>query len=401
MNRSRPVAYFSLQTQFENLGDCIINELVIRELAKYAQVRIIQNRAPTWLLDRLAAVDGVETYKSKPRWFADLFRRLALRRPVVFAFKPGHYLSSSRARSVVYSAALVAFCSVCRLQGGKVIRTGVSLDRFSGLQSRLQSMLGRLHSSYGVRDRASLEYARQLGVTTACYSPDIAFLLDAPNLAPSKVLSSSHSSTAPETEDSVNVDSWPRRKLSLSFRKQGLLKDSAHVAALAQALKGSTTTHNLEAVVVEQVTFDRDLATDLCSRLNCPLVRFEQSELSVSSVFQNYAESRAVVSNRLHSLLFGWSEGAIPIPVVDNTPHSKIVELFKVLGLEELVLLSSDIERLPGHVESVLANEAARRAHLWQVFREQRTTLQAVMADCFAKSDLVADVRQSVGGAIG
>ncbi len=129
MNR-RPIVYFSLQTQFENLGDCVINELVIRELAKHAHVKIIQRRAPGWLLDRLRILPEVEIYASKRQWFSDLFRRLAVRSPVMFAFKPGHYLSSSKVKSVAYSAALVAFCGLCRMQGGKVIRSGVSLDRF-------------------------------------------------------------------------------------------------------------------------------------------------------------------------------------------------------------------------------------------------------------------------------
>ncbi len=177
MSTPVPVVYFSLQTQFENLGDCIINELVIRELAKHARVKIIHRRAPSWLLERLTSVSNVQLYHSKSRWFADLFKRLAVRSPIVFAFKPGHYITSNRAKSIGYSAALVAFCGLCRVQGGKVIRSGVSLDRFGALQTRLQSLLGRLHTSYGVRDHASLEYARQLGARSAHYSPDMAFLL--------------------------------------------------------------------------------------------------------------------------------------------------------------------------------------------------------------------------------
>lgn len=367
----RPVVYFSLQTQFENLGDCIINELVIRELARHSRLKVIQRRAPTWLLDRLRALPEVEIYASKRQWFGDLIRRMAVRSPIVFAFKPGHYLSSSKAKSLAYSAALVAFCGLCRIQGGKVIRSGVSLDRFGALQSRLQSVLGRLHTSYGVRDQASLDYARSLGAVAAHYSPDMAFLLaDAEatsGLIGSKLIT-------------ADVE---RPKLSLSFRKQGLMKEISHVEKLAEVIADSSSEHGLSPVVVEQVTFDRELAQVLSTQLKCSVVRFEQTEQSVRGIFANYASSRVVVSNRLHSLLFGWTAGAIPIPLVENSPHSKIVELFKHLNLAELLHFSDDLKQLPDHIRYVLKDEAELRRKIRKIFQDQRVILQEALANCF------------------
>ena len=367
----RPVVYFSLQTQFENLGDCIINELVIRELAKHSRLKIIQRRAPTWLLDRLRALPEVEIYGSKRQWFGDLLRRMASRTPIVFAFKPGHYLSSSKAKSLAYSAALVAFCGLCRIQGGKVIRSGVSLDRFGALQSRLQAALGRLHTSYGVRDQASLDYARSLGAVSAHYSPDMAFLL-ADAEATSGLIGSK-----------LITAEVARPKLSLSFRKQGPMKESSHVESLTAAIGTCAAEHELRPVVVEQVTFDRELAQTLSNLLSCPVVRFEQSEESVRGIFANYAESRVVVSNRLHSLLFGWTAGAIPIPLVENSPHGKIVELFKHLNLTELLHFSDDLKQLPSHIGQVLSDETERRKKIRKIFQDQRVILQEALANCF------------------
>lgn len=372
MSNRRPVVYFSLQTQFENLGDCIINELVIRELAKHSHVKIIQRRAPGWLLDRLKAVSEVEIYASKARWFSDLFRRLAWRSPVVFAFKPGHYLSSSKLKSLGYSAALVAFCGICRIQGGKVIRSGVSLDRFGPLQSRLQAALGRMHTSYGVRDQASLDYARELGAVSAHYSPDMAFLL------------ADAEQTSGLGGTRMIVADVPRPKMSFSFRKQGQMKENEYVERVSKIFAQSALATELQPVVVEQVTFDRALADQLAQLLACGVVRFEQSETSVRGIFANYAESRAVVSNRLHSLLFGWTAGAIPIPLIDHSPHSKIIELFKHLGLTELIHFTDDVAHLPQHIDKVLSNEAELRKRLRKTFQDQRTILQEALASCFS-----------------
>ncbi|MCC6510797.1 MAG: polysaccharide pyruvyl transferase family protein [Pirellulaceae bacterium] len=373
MNQRRPAVYFSLQTQFENLGDCIINELVLRELAKHAHVKIVQRRAPSWLLDRLNRVDGVEIFSSKARWFSDLFRRMVTRGPIVFAFKPGHYVCPSKVRGVAYNTAMVAFCGLCRAQGGSVIRSGVSLDRYGPLQSRLQSMLGRLHTSYGVRDQASLEYARQLGAVSAHYSPDMAFLLadarDTSGLDGARMITAEVS----------------RPKLSLSFRAQGPMKDSAYLAQLVEATTRCASLNQLQPTVVAQVTYDQALAYELASSLNCDVVRFEQTEASVRGIFTNYSESRLVVSNRLHSLLFGWVAGAIPIPLIENHPHGKIVELFKHLGLSELIHFADDLTGLPAHIGKVVLEEPRRRKQLKKIFQDQRLILQEALASCFPK----------------
>lgn len=365
--------YFSLQTQFENLGDCVINELLIRELARYGRVKILQSRAPDWLLDRLRCLPEIEIYDSKRRWLSNLMGRLVTRRPVVFAFKPGHYITSSSAKGLAYSSALMVFCGLCRIQGGRVMRSGVSLDRFGAMQSKFQSVIGRLHSSYGVRDQASLDYARSLGIPSAHYSPDLAFLL----------------TDAPATTGLIDPKSMTspgdRPMLSVSFRKQGLQSDSTF-AELTDTLTKISAQHGLKTVVVEQVTFDRELASSLASRLGCDVVQFEQTEASVRGIFANYAQSRLVVSNRLHSLLFGWTAGAIPVPLVENTPHSKIIELFKHLKLSELIHFTDDIVRLPEHVARIVADESTWRQKLRRIFNDQKAILRDSMSNCILPS---------------
>ncbi len=76
----------------------------------------------------------------------------------------------------------------------------------------------------------------------------------------------------------------------------------------------------------------------------------------------------------------------LPIPLVDDTPHSKIIELFKHLGLAELIHFTSDIQYLPVHVASVMNNEQTWRKKLERVFKDQRIILQEALANCFSKS---------------
>ncbi len=174
-----------------------------------------------------------------------------------------------------------------------------------------------------------------------------------------------------------------RPNLSLSFRKHGPMKEPGHVDQLCKTVTGCAEQHSLNPVVVEQVTFDHDLAQTLASQLKSSTVRFEQNEGSVRGVFANYASSRVVISNRLHSLLFGWTAGAIPIPLIDPSPHGKIQELFKHLNLSELLHFSSDLQQLPEHLNQVLRDESGLRKRLRRVFEDQRVILQEAIANCF------------------
>jgi polysaccharide pyruvyl transferase WcaK-like protein len=113
----------------------------------------------------------------------------------------------------------------------------------------------------------------------------------------------------------------------------------------------------------------------ISSGTGCDAVRFVQSESGVSQVFGSLRESELMISNRLHSLLFGWASGVIPVAVVDDIVDEKIVSLFGSLGLGGLVVLVSEVDRLPEVLREISAQADVWRKKLSQVFEKQNQVL--------------------------
>ncbi len=357
--------FFSLRTQFENLGDCIINELSLREFAKHARVSILESRAPEWLLQRMQTVSDISLSSSQSAWYFELVKSLFARR-AGFLFKPGHYYQSDNWRALIRSAALLLFCKTFTACGGKIFRAGVSLGQLGSSQEWIQARIARLHTVYGVRDEFSLDYARRLGNKSPVYTPDLAFLL------PTSELSGSEAS---------------RHLVTISFRSQHDTDESHFLDRICAMLQTVSRSNDLQLKVMQQVAYDAEISGELSRRLECDTEIFVQSEESVQHIFSTYRSSMLVVGNRLHSLLFGWLSGAIPIPIIDRVKNGKIIELFDKVGLGELIVYSDEVEQFEVRVRAVLKEKEQWRAKLRQIHVEQQELLQRTIESCIHSFD--------------
>jgi polysaccharide pyruvyl transferase WcaK-like protein len=345
---------FSLATQFENLGDCVINEIVIKKLSERSKVVVLTGGAPKWLLTRLAGIDSITLCS---QWFAFAISPLqhprSSGRRVLF-FKPGHFAARSGPRALSRLAAVYVLCAFLRWRKWSIARIGVSVEAGSWLESQVQARLGRLFSFYGVRDLQSRQQAAQWGIRSAAYAPDLAFLLQGPS----------------------SCTQHQRRHLALSFRNRKWMKMNFG-ARLARAI-GGVRSRGLEPLLVDQVLHDGLLAQEMQAKLRCDLVSFRQTTESAASVFAAYESSVLVVSNRLHSLLFGWSRGTIPLALVCPQEDKKIIELFKSLGLEMLLWPAEKLDRLEERIDTLCAQADALRNRLCSMFLEQQALLTHV-----------------------
>ncbi len=366
-----PAVFFSLNTQFQNLGDCVINELLLRELATQAEIHILGRRTPQWMQKRLAEVPSIHIGSSLTGWIARLFKSVLLRR-TIFAFKPGHFAISARPKSILYSLLLLIFCGTLRLFGGEVIRVGISIEPLDPLQQKLLAWLGNLHSLFGVRDMRSLEYGRSIGIDHIAYSPDLAFLL----------------ARGWPGCDAVGLEQppgQPRERLSISFRQDAALAKEEYRVSMSDRVGEYAKASGLTPVVSEQVGYDEAISQDLAERLKCQRVRFVQDDPSANAIFENYQHSQFVVSNRLHSLLFGWSAGAIPVPLIVASKHSKIGDLFRSLQIHDLVLTWEDLDKLPQHLSAIHERAEQWRERLKVAMDQQCQTLATLLRENSAR----------------
>lgn len=352
---------FSLATQFENLGDCLINDLLLRELARRGRVVVLAQRAPAWLLDRLAEFSSIIICRAWPRFL----REILSSSKHVFVFKPGHCVARPRLACLARLAAVTTAARILRVCGWKFVRAGVSLDEYQKAEAFLQGALGRQHALYGLRDQKSVAKAQLLGIPAPEYTPDLAFLLPL------------RSTTRGLT----------RRSLAVSLRqRQWMGDDGKNILGPLAAIAGKLKADGWSIRVVQQVTLDEKLSESVMQRLGCSWASFAQTETSASAVLDAYADSAIVVSNRLHALLFGWACGAIPIAIVDPQHDSKIAGLFQQVGLQELILDCSHFGSLNERVQALTDCELEWQGRLRSVFLEQQAMLSRVFSQKTVRS---------------
>ena len=103
---------------------------------------------------------------------------------------------------------------------------------------------------------------------------------------------------------------------------------------------------------------------------------FNQTRSSVTSIFEAYASSDFIISNRLHSLIFAWAHGAIPIALVDERIDRKICDLFNYLGLNNLIFYVSPNHDLKNMFLFATERAATCRQLCHKVFLNQQVSLQ-------------------------
>lgn len=347
---------FSLATQFGNLGDCLINEILLKQLACNGRVVVLAKDVPSWLLSRLSKQASIDVSATWLGFLRAAGGGICGSRLCVFVFKPGHGVARSKLRYGVRLAAITTAGALLRLLGVKLARVGVSLDDYSPLEAWLQGALGRLHSLYGVRDELSETKARNLRIAVD-YTPDLAFLLPKPTVA----------------------ESMPRSSVVLTMRQRPWMGSGGHavlgpLAAVAQRVQSA----GLSLRVVQQVTFDEELSEILAQDLRCERVIFEQNEHSARAVLDAYAVSSIVVSNRLHGLLFGWARGAIPLAIVEEKYDEKIIGLFRQVGLQQLILPISRLAEVADVIVGLVGRQEYWRCRLHSVFSAQQERLRSV-----------------------
>ena len=352
MNPKPESVYISFRTQFENLGDCIINWLLMKKLAETRDVHILCSSTPAWLRTRLQSHSRFFVYENSAKWYQRAIQELvAGKHRLVFQFKPGHYATDGF-RGNVKSVAMMGFTALCYVCGIKFRRMGVSLGKQTKLSRLAESWMGSIHDPYCLRDHESVETARKIGIEKAKYSPDMAFLLP--------------------YDDS---DFESRRKMAICFRKRPWTEDGAKRKRLEQGVKEIESTHDFSSVIVSQVSLDHELLASFAVSMECSAVMFGQSESSAAEIFDTYRQCQYAISNRLHCLVFAWAHGAIPIPVVDPNHDQKVIDLFNTIGLSDLLIEIDDIGNLPNHVNHIHEEQAAWRVRIKEVFSRAQTEL--------------------------
>lgn len=303
----RPIFYYHPFTQFENLGDLVINERLLAELRERGDLRVLRSGIPSdfWAGLGVRSEEVLSGTRLSFVWsmvLASLFSR----RQAVLVTKPGDVNSLLGHLSFPKRAIKALSFFGLRLAGVKICAIGIStssdrfrtsfLERFSANQ-----FFGRV-----IRDSASFEAAEMFRGSLYLGS-DLAFLLER---------------WQPDEADSDSV-----KVIAVSFRDPGDLKSAQEIVRSLWSLR-----NNPDIRLVPTYQVDRDV--EFMRWLGAELDLGEPKKIIRRS--EEYQALAGVVSNRLHVLLFSWIAGGAPLALVSES-NRKIVALFKDLNMSDRV----------------------------------------------------------------
>lgn len=339
-----PVAFMSVKTQFDNLGDVLINRELALALSARARTVIDFSRCPPAFRQAMAVegllnievVDGLGSLKL----FIALISARLRGQPCYYFLNPGglggREMSPRQTLSASIYNVLLWFFAVI---GVRVCLVGASFDP---MQKRARFVMKtRLRNLFliAVRDQLSIGHLRDDGVRVDGLVPDLSFLAFQPERLPA----------------------GDRPALAFSFRfDKG---DETTFDAFVLDIAGRQAPGRVLKFVA-QVARDGEPMQRLAERVAAHgfEARYVGCWTDIDQVNQSYADCSAIYSNRLHALLMATYVGAAPVAVVSGKANRKIEGIFGDLGLSDNLhrlgdAVSASVEQPRAAPKSLLLKE--------------------------------------------
>lgn len=329
----------------ENAGDVLINVLLIRELSKLDRVYL--DGAVSVYIESLLMSNNefkqniifknlyLGRYGGCPviRWLG----LLLVMRPGVRIFTvAGHLSGSCSCKGFLKDIKDFLRVYVFKLFGFHFYCLGVTIGPYSSFRWLIQKKIFERYSLIGVRDVDNLRQLQEDGLSNAVFCDDISYLYDSTFY---KVVVNSGSFSFP---NAILQD--PYVVVSMRSSVVGSGGDVDYFDKIIKALNKMILDCNhlfagTKVVVAYQVDCDKWPSVALYEMLSlhcdCYLI---DSLLNLSAASVLYKNASFVVSNRLHVCLLSLLNGTVALALTDKAKHSKLSNLYRQLGADQILL---------------------------------------------------------------
>ncbi|MFN6516364.1 MAG: polysaccharide pyruvyl transferase family protein [Nostoc sp. CreGUA01] len=378
-NQLTTTIFCSAKTQYENLGDLIINKTLLSLMRNYGSLLIDDYEVPEWFCQELEIKDNERASKHYGKLTRKLIFIFTLKRlfqpnnRIYLLLTPGHTYHSEKSYSVTGVIKNLISFLVLRLIGVRICRFGASIGPFATISRISERWQAKFMYFYSVRDNISKEYAHKIGIDKVQIFPDLAWIMEKP----------SHQDT------NFNIDG---EYVLFSFRKSSHELDdpinyqSSLYTTLDEIVKLVCTDWQKKLVISYQVSRDYEVCKNIMDRYKGFYeIIFIEEQIDRRSVFSLYSHASMIFSNRLHVLMFAMICGSIPVAVVDASKHDKITGIFSDAGLMRLVIdIRNGVDQLKV-LSNIAINTKTIKEQIATCIKQRKNTaeyiLQSVMCD--------------------
>jgi polysaccharide pyruvyl transferase WcaK-like protein len=280
------VSFFSPKTQFENVGDALINREMIELASLNSRVILDLSRCPAEFNETLGLNDNEKVEKVNfgflNLFFSMVLNRILLRECFYF-LSPGGYFGEVEKLDYFKRIMNSLVLFILHIIGVKICHFGVSYERLGPNFSKVIKYRSLFLHSHVVRDKLSYDYANSLGIKVSGVCPDLAYNLFSPEeklKAEGKVICFS-----------FRVDQHPRQK--------DLVKN-----IITELDKSYSDDYKF--IFYSQVTRDSEYMKDLAQETSKNTernVEFIEIIGDINKTMSFFQSVDYVLSNRLHVLL--------------------------------------------------------------------------------------------------
>lgn len=302
--------FIDLSGQDDNLGDAILRRALLHALPATAQdVTVLANGSSPAYVSGLQVPKSHHLTLSRGSWTRELLSSVLAAR-TAFVMNAGE--ARADASRNIADFRMLSAVRMIRLRGGVVLQTGLGLRAADDERNAGVQRLAKIVNLSTWRDPESARRARGGRV-----QPDWAFALG-------------------HAGEPVNA----RDSLAITMRGDRDYPGKPwfdHVRGLAKAT-------GLRPVVYTQVRRDNDMAAAIAAELGAPHRLWPEDESHADwepRVRELLAVSGAVVSDRVHALIVGATEGAVPIGLARQSAE-KLERTLAGAGLYGFTFSSND-----------------------------------------------------------
>jgi hypothetical protein len=315
----KKIVYFSARTQFENMGDLLINRALLLIVNDEAELVIDTKNVPSWYIDLLTA--DLKRIKLVKSFFYYSLIRQAMRKKSnnrLFLFlKPGGYIGINNIKMGSFRFLQGILFRLLHVFSINVVRAPSSHSNSSKIWKLIDRFRLSAVDAQLIRDSLSIELLEKQNFNVQKI-PDLAFYYFKNN--------------NDTIFNSANVSKLSF-EYTISFRKPRNLIDFEIYKSVLTFVKNKTA----NIAFTSQVEFDDTINSGFSSELNTPIFIYNRDKITIQNVLDTYSKSKFVISNRLHVLLVALLCGATPIALVGPN-DKKIKGVFEDLGLERLII---------------------------------------------------------------
>lgn len=318
----RPEIFVLGSGQDDNLGDVVLRREYFDRLRRLGRLHLYLGVASTEFVESLRLSPSDLVYTRLRDWHRAAWRAL-LRGPVWYVGKPGE-LSLDRLM-VNLELRLLPLVIAVRCRGGQVLRLGMALRTLDRRGVRWLRPLFQLSTVLRWRDTSS---GAAFGFGRV--APDWAF-----------------------GWEETDLDSLSDRRgdIAVSYRGDCPLLPEPALSALRSVARHDAR----RLVVVTQVRRDAARSAELAASLGAELVSWpaERSLAEHEKILRTvYRDSALVVSDRLHALILGMTEGAVPL-CLGQAGQRKIGRHLEAVGFHRSTVGVDDVasSALPDIIE--------------------------------------------------